>query len=97
MESTRKILVSLIFVIANSITAFCNDSLVVTNEGKPSVADSLHSQANTVADSSKSVADAIDSLNVVAVADSADAFVISTADSVVAPSSKQKKSREALS
>ena len=94
LESTRKILVSLIFVIANSITAFCNDSLVVTNEGKPSVADSLHSQANTVADSAKSVADAIDSLNVVAVADSADAFVISTADSVVAPSSKQKKSRK---
>ena len=95
MESTRKILVSLIFVIANCISAFCNDSLVVANEGEPSVTDSLHSQANAVADSAKVVADSIDSFNVVAVADSADAFVISTADSVVAPSSKQKSRKRA--
>lgn len=95
MESTRKILVSLIFVIANCITAFCNDSLVVANEGMPSATDSLHSQANVVADSAKAVADSIDSYNVVAVADSADAFVISTADSVVAPSSKQKSRKRA--
>ncbi len=95
MESTRKILVSLIFVIANCISAFCNDSLVVANEGEPSVTDSLHSQANAVADSAKVVADSIDSFNVVAVADSADAFVISTTDSVVAPSSKQKSRKRA--
>ncbi len=95
MESTRKILVSLIFVIANCISAFCNDSLVVANEGEPSVTDSLHSQANAVADSAKVDADSIDSFNVVAVADSADAFVISTADSVVAPSSKQKSRKRA--
>jgi len=95
LESTRKILVSLIFVIANCISAFCNDSLVVANEGEPSVTDSLHSQANAVADSAKVDADSIDSFNVVAVADSADAFVISTADSVVAPSSKQKSRKRA--
>lgn len=95
LESTRKILVSLIFVIANCITAFCNDSLVVTNEEVSIATDSLHSQANAVADSAKVVADSIDSFNVVAVADSADAFVISTADSVVALSSKQKSRKRA--
>ncbi|MBO4734868.1 MAG: hypothetical protein J5614_00590, partial [Paludibacteraceae bacterium] len=65
----------------------------MANEGMPSATDSLHSQANVVADSAKAVADSIDSYNVVAVAESVDAFVISTADSVVAPS-KQKKSRK---
>lgn len=95
LESTIKILVSLIFVIANCITAFCNDSLSVANEVTPKVADSVHSQTNPVADSAKVVADSIDSFNVVAVADSDDAFVISTADSVVAPSSKQKSRKRA--
>ena len=67
----------------------------MADEGNPSVTDSLHSQAITVADSAKAVADSIDSFNVVAVADSDDAFVISTADSVVAPSSKQKSRKRA--
>ena len=93
MESTRKILVSLIFVIANCITAFCNDSLVVANEGIASATDSLHSQTNAVADSSKSLAIATDSAIVVADT-TAGAFVITTADSVVVPLSKQKKSRK---
>ncbi len=94
LESTRKILVSLIFVIANCITAFCNDSLSVANEVTPKVADSVHSQTNPVADSVNSVAVlTTDSMNTFVVADSADAYVVSNSDNVVAPS-KQKRSRK---
>ncbi len=94
LESTIKILVSLIFVIANCITAFCNDSLSVANEVTPKVADSVHSQTNPVADSVNSVAVlTTDSMNTFVVADSADAYVVSNSDNVVAPS-KQKRSRK---
>ncbi len=91
MESTKKIIVSLIFVIANCINAFCNDSLIVAGEQSPIQSDSVRSLIESVGDSTKAelVADSL----TVAVADSTNSYLSANADNVAAPS-KNKKSRK---
>lgn len=74
MESTKRIIISLIFVIANCLTAVCNDSLFVASEVSATVTDSVHSRAVIAIDTIKAAAIAIDSL----ATDSAKAVAIAT-------------------
>lgn len=93
MESTKRIIISLIFVIANCINAVCNDSLIVASEQAAIEADSVRSQLNVVADSVKSTDLAVDGKNTNAVVESSAPSMSSNPDTVLA-SSKQSKSRK---
>lgn len=87
MESTKKIIISLIFVIANCITAVCNDSVVVSSEQAAILADSVHSHIIAATDSVKSFELATDSAN----AENSSEAYITTTESVAAPKKTSRK------
>lgn len=92
MESTKKIIISLILLIANCINAFCNDSLVVSSEGDAIKADIIPSLQISTPDGDKSVEITADSLHTTLAADSTSGYVVVN-NSNVAATSKNKKSR----
>lgn len=91
METTKRIIISLIFVIANCINAFCDDFAIATSEAISTGADSIHSLANTTTDSIKSLIAESDSL-ISAV--NSDSITISSSNSGDTTSVKHKKSRK---
>ncbi len=92
MEPTKKILISLLFVIANCINAFCNDSLVVVGEEAAIKADSVYSQAKTGLDSVKTINESFEAFDSTMISDSSVIHFEANNNEVATP--KQKKSRK---
>lgn len=94
MESTKRIIISLIFVIANCINAVCNDSLIVAGEDVAIKADSVYSQKKVASDSVNAIEVPVDAFNATMIVDSTGTHVETNSGEVIAPSSRQKKSRK---